>query len=519
MILDERRKTKEANAAGLLADPLLSRTVLPQRAKTRDERFLTVCHSERRTLPRVEESKAGFTLMELMVYMAIVGVIVLVAGEAFSNSTKFRVRTENMIRATQEAENAGMLLKTDVEQLGAKSAKETGDAASGSIYGDNFGSIHSSVYMDPSNTDETKKDSSSFLIKTENGFSNLTMRRLRYDDDGFYVATEEVNWFVEDGTLKRTCKLIDKKVGLTVDDSDPCSDVNEEVTPVTMATQVSKFTIIAAKPGAKVDSVQVFPVEGNSFRMVSRQTEEHYVRFKATNLLGEENNGGTGVIFSDFFSNYDNLNEKIRETSDQMMNQAFAVKDETVAETDWKKLCTSYGRLSLKENQEYEISFNVDYPGTNQNRSLVFVPGSDHMAVGFRSISNGKIPELNGKKLIDDFLFFPPVSATGTGARKMRFHVPHEVNNVCLAFTFALYSPLVSQGTVTIKNLKLLKVASSDYTFTDPPFDAESNKVEKKNVKALRLELQISRGAKNGGKGETGNVLLVIPIPSNGPRG
>ncbi|MBR2075781.1 MAG: type II secretion system protein, partial [Fibrobacter sp.] len=46
--------------------------------------------------------KKGFTLMELVVYMAIMGIIVLVAGQAFSNSTKFRVRTQNMIRATQE---------------------------------------------------------------------------------------------------------------------------------------------------------------------------------------------------------------------------------------------------------------------------------------------------------------------------------------------------------------------------------------------------------------------------------
>jgi len=493
--------------------------ILDERRKTRDERFLTVCHSDRRTLPVVEESRAGFTLMELLVYMAIVGVVVLIAGEAFSNSTKFRVRTENMVRATQEAENAGMMLKTDVEQLGAKSAKETGDAASGAIYGDNFGMIHSSVYMDPDNADNSQKDSSSFLLRTENGFSNLTMRRLRYDDDGYYVATEEVNWFVEDGSLKRTCKLIDKRASFTVESSDPCSDVGAEVEPVTMATQVTKFNIVPAKPSAKADSVQVFPVEGNSFRMIPRPTDGNYVRFKTTNLIGEENGGGTGAIFSDFFSNYDNMNETIRTTSDQMMNQAFAIKDETVSETDWKKLCSNYGRLTLKENQEYEISFNVDYPGVNTNRSLLFVPGTDHMSVGFRSISNGKIPELNGNRLIDDFLFFPPVAATGTGARKMRFHVPHEISNVCLAFTFALYSPLVSQGTVTIKNLKLLKVASSDYTFSTPPFDAESNKPEKKNVKALRLELQVSRGAKNGGRGETGDVLLVIPIPSNGPRG
>ena len=159
------------------------------------------------------------------------------------------------------------------------------------------------------------------------------------------------------------------------------------------------------------------------------------------------------------------------------------------------------------------------YPGTSADKSLLFIPGSDHMSVGFRNISTGNIPEVNGVKLIDDFLFFPPMSATGTATRKMRFHVSQEVNNVCLAFTFALYSPLVSQGTVTIKNLKLLKVASSDYTFVDPPYDAESNKAEKKNVKALKVELQVSRGAKNGGRGETGDVVIVVPIQSNGPRG
>jgi hypothetical protein len=458
--------------------------------------------------------------MELMVYMGIVGIVVVIAGEAFSNSTKFRLRTDNMIKANQEAENVAMLFKDDVEQLGTKSSKESGIVTVGSVnYGDKFGAVHASVYMDPNNIDNTKKDSSSFLIKTENNFSNLTFRRLRYDDNGHYAATEEINWYVDEGTLKRTCKLIDKKDGLTVDGNDPCSDVDREVKPVDMATQVTKFNVVPAKPSAKTDEVQIFPFDGStSFRMVSRETMSDYVRFKTTNLSNEENHGGAGAIFSSFFSNYDNLNESIRSTPEQMKNQAFAIKDETTTETNWKKLCTDYGRLTLKKDQEYEISFEVTYPGSTTDKSLLFVPGTDHMSVGFRSISTGNIPAHDGVNLIDDFLFFPPMSVTGSGTRRMRFHVPRDVNNVCLSSTFALYSPLVSQGTITIKNLKLNKVASSDYSFSNPPFDAESNKTEKKNVKALRLELQVSRGAKNGGKGETGDVLLVIPIQSNGPR-
>ena len=53
--------------------------------------------------------------------------------------------------------------------------------------------------------------------------------------------------------------------------------------------------------------------------------------------------------------------------------------------------------------------------------------------------------------MLDDFHFFPPVTANGNGTRTMRFMPPKDISNVCMAFTFACYSPLVSQGKVTIK--------------------------------------------------------------------
>ena len=46
--------------------------------------------------PMSKSRKSGFTLMELLVYIAIVGIVVIVAGQAFSNSTKMRVRTQSM---------------------------------------------------------------------------------------------------------------------------------------------------------------------------------------------------------------------------------------------------------------------------------------------------------------------------------------------------------------------------------------------------------------------------------------
>ena len=180
-------------------------------------------------------------------------------------------------------------------------------------------------------------------------------------------------------------------------------------------------------------------------------------------------------------------------------------------------VCSNYGKLEFEPNQEYEISFEIPYPGTTNDKSILFVPGTDHMSVGFRSIENGEIPRKNGNKIIDDFLFFPPLETNGQGKRTMRFSVPEKLENVCLAFTFALYSPLVSQGTVTINNLRITKIPASNYDF-ETSFNPEANITEKQNVKALKLDLQINRGGKNNGGGETGEVSLIIPTPSNGPK-
>ena len=92
----------------------------------------------------------------------------------------------------------------------------------------------------------------------------------------------------------------------------------------------------------------------------------------------------------------------------------------------------------------------------------------------------------------------------------MRFSVGEKIDKVCLAFTFVSYSPIAANGKVTISELRLKKVESSNYKFDYP--DGALDVKDKANVKALRLVFGVQRN------GEEGSDTLIVRIPSNGPK-
>jgi hypothetical protein len=142
----------------------------------------------------------------------------------------------------------------------------------------------------------------------------------------------------------------------------------------------------------------------------------------------------------------------------------------------------------------------------------MFVPGRDHMSVGFVDY-NGHSPAQ-----IQDFLFYPAATDDASAVKRiMRFGVADSLKKVCMAFTFATYSPLASKGSLTISNLRLKRVANANYQFDKNITNVAVE--DKKNVKAFQLHLEVKRGAKGNGSGETGSVMIVVPVPSNGPRG
>lgn len=464
-------------------------------------------------------SKSGFTLMELLVYMAIVGIVVVIAGEAFSNSTKFRIRTDNMIKATQEAENVGVLLKDDLAQMGAKSSMEN-TVAGGN---DEFSTAHvMDVYMDPNNALPEKKDSSSYRFSPEypsptGNIDSLIFRKIRYSETGKYEAVEEVTWFLQkegaDTVLKRQCVILDKASASVQDD--PCASQGSKgsainASAVVMATGIKSFRVLPALPLVRSDaaaaysSEQIFPPgDGDVFKLVPRFGESNY-NYITTSA------GGASVTLSGFVSNYDMTEQQM--VTDGLKRQQVIVAQNTTLESDsWLGFCAAEGNnFTFIPNELYEISFSLPYSG-NDNDMQMFVPGRDHMSVGFVDY-NGHTPSE-----IKDFLFYPPAADDASSVQRvMRFGVSQTVNKVCMAFTFATYSPLAAKGTLTIKDLRLKRIASSNYKFDENITGVAV--VDKKNVKAFQLHLEVKRGAKGNGSGETGSVTIVIPAPSNGPR-
>lgn len=446
-------------------------------------------------------SRRGFTLMELVVYIAIMGIIVIVAGQAFSNSTKFRVRNQSMIEANEVAGNIAALIKDDIAQMGAKSAKEVNTTGARD---DKFNLVDSLVYIDPKNTTDEKKDSSSFVLKND----SLKFRRLRYDDNGQFMSVEEIKWFLEDDVLKRSCWTVAKKTGVTIASTDPCAkDKASEATAVEIADGVTTFKIAAGKPKVKEEDVQLFPPTGDDFMLVPRFGDDHY------NILDVSNEGPIATL-TGFALNYnmaENKHSDAYENTEQAeRNQLFAGEYDgstTFGTTSWKNTCNEeQNHFTLDSNKVYEISFEL-YPPTSGDNMEMFNPGRDFLAVGLRDNRGEKFPQ------VEDFLFYPPTTQNAVAQkRSMRFSLAHKVQKACIAFTFVSFSPVTADGKLIISKLKLKELAVANHDFSVWDTEASANIVEKKNVKAFELSLSIKRN------GEEGKTVLIIETPSNGPR-
>lgn len=427
--------------------------------------------------------KRGFTLMELLVYMAIVGIVVVIAGQVFSDSTKMRVRTQSMLKASEIAENVGTLFRDDVSQMGAKSAV----ASDGSINPLN------TVMMAPTGT---ILDSSSFNYSMHKDADKiyadeLLFRRIFYNDAGVYERVEEIHWYVENGVLKRSCQTI-----AGTKDEAICNG-SDDKSVVEITTGVTNFMITPAKPNVTSSSSKLFPSYANAskkdFQLIPYGPVNYYIKTSSTH-----NSGGSATL-SGFTTNF----ESNGTTPTNPIKHMYCLADDTKAGDSW----ADCQKFNFDRNKVYEVSFSMN---AQEDNSRMFRPGVDHMSLGIRHCKTTTPSLVSG---VPDIPFYPPESADGSGTRTMQFTISDEdedTDDICIAYTFVFYSPTVASGSIIIKDIQVHKNIGTDYTFED---EYEPNANDRKSIRAFRMKLDIQRNKENG------HVEMVVPVPSNGTKG
>lgn len=431
--------------------------------------------------------KKGFTLIELLVYIALVSIVVIVAGKAFSDSAIFRVRTQSMVATAQTANDVVAAFKEDLSQMGTKSWK----TVSGSV--DIF-NVDTNVYVNLNNPDTALADTSSYVLtRTGDGLDSIAFRKMEYSADGTFLGVRQVSWYVRDSILWRSCKT------LSGTGNDDCTSSGGN--PVKMADKVEQFSITPATPGVNsgVLAEQLFPSSGSGFRLIPRSASGYlYMASVAPDT------GGTSVTISSLLTNYDTVNTKENLTG-KLATELYVspVVAKGVSGT-WNKDCQEFTFLPY---ETYAFEFNFEYTADNMR---LFQPGKDHISVGLRGKSDGA--KVNGTSGVDDFMVYPPVTSTASTLRYGEFSVK-DSTKACFAVTVAIYSPLTQHGTITFKKFKVSRKLDASYHFeTDASntYNLGGSIQSKKNVKAFRLTVGVLK------RGEVGRATIVVPTPSNG---
>jgi hypothetical protein len=425
--------------------------------------------------------------------MAIMGFIVVVAGRAFSDSTRMRVRSQNMLASSEEAGRVSAILKEDISQMGAKSVVNPGANADGSYTLDIVEGVYTNFNGNP-------KDLSSYTLTKNNpstDLDKLEFRKLHYDATGKCGHLLIIEWSVANNILMRKCRVTGASkpaqcTGAFEGDAD-CPGTNG----IEMARNVKSFKLLPSKPGtSSLAPPDVnFPSSGNLFKFLSTY-------------------GSGGTSPGDNATRYTLGGfTKNPSTSGPPLHSEFYLAD--VNQTT----CKSF---NFKKDEIYSIDFFLRCDDASCKRSgtdekygsmVMFQPGHDHLSVGLRNTSktDGTVCTVANAACTPDFLFYPPQNTSANKVRHFEFSVPQDVT-ACIGITAAFYSP-AADGILDLQNFKVSRKTDNVHYFdrANPAYNPTSA-LEKATVKAFELTLEIDR------KSEINKTVTVIPVPNNGTK-
>ncbi len=424
---------------------------------------------------KARNSKAGFTLIELIVYSGLIGVIVVIAGQAFSNSTKFRVRSENMIRSTSTANSLSTLLSEDLSQMGSKT-----DLGDGAYH------FFNQAYNDP------ESDSSSYVLVPRDFHDSISFKRVYNGTDGKALYLQQIDWYLEEeGALYRKCRTLAK-----LSEEEPlaeCPEVpgdGEDVQPVLMSENISEFSLTPGRRLQDASGCETTNFADGCFKLGSVYTLASRSSTGITPVIVQKASESAATEIKGFYSNYDG--------ESNYHSQVYLLNG-SVDNPIWGQ-CSEF---TFKPNVTYGVSFSlmVESDISNVNYMRNFMAEYDHVSVGFRTNEGDPIEG------IQDHMVYPAQGEIDT-ERYFEFSFPREVTNACLVFTFAFYSKYAADGALAISGLSVFPRDESSYDFNPPPPD--SLKSDKRLHKAFKYRLVTNVG------GESTVIEKFVPTPNNG---
>jgi len=417
-----------------------------------------------------------------------------------------RVRSQNMLRSAEVSGKISELLKEDISQMGVKAWGQS----SASSYVVN---VNPKVYWNAG-----ENDFSSYALYREPGsdFDKLEFKKAEFNTNGDFLGVRKIIYWVQNDNLYRSCETIDPTACSSID-NDCTNDIcpTETASETLIGSNLKKFRLTPSKPGMPNNTATqdiIFPPPDITYTFSERNSSDNYVK-TGISIVGNSN---TEIKVSSFSArnNYPG--------TEKNFNQVYLVPHPVPNVSPWIE-CIN---MALKEGETYAVEFEMPFfqsgDTSNDTNSTQFLPGMDHIAVGFRG-KDGNLP-LGAPS---DVLFYPPQSKAGDLKRHAEFSISKDIDEACIALTFAFYSPKASKGKLRFKNITVFRKADEAFHFLkDGDTDYEiygteevvgADKIEQKmNVKAFELVMEIEHnGEKVGTYSSEGNGM-VITTPNNG---